>query len=115
MNAFDWQREFPEAMAPTSASAGGFDAVIGNPPWVSLSGRFGNESYPGEELDYMQRTYQGNTYAPNMYEYFVSKGLNLTRSNGYFSFIVPDRLGYNDQFVSLRHRILNDFTVVSLL
>ena len=31
VNAFDWAREFPEAMA-----AGGFDAVIGNPPYIRM-------------------------------------------------------------------------------
>jgi len=30
INAFDWNAEFPEIM-----EAGGFDAVIGNPPWIS--------------------------------------------------------------------------------
>jgi hypothetical protein len=31
VNAFDWQADFPQIMA-----AGGFDAVIGNPPYVLL-------------------------------------------------------------------------------
>ena len=31
INAFDWQAEFPEIM-----SNGGFDAVIGNPPYISI-------------------------------------------------------------------------------
>ena len=34
VNPFDWQAELPEAMA-----AGGFDAVIGNPLWISLTGK----------------------------------------------------------------------------
>ena len=31
INAFDWQAEFPEIM-----KAGGFDAVIGNPPYIRI-------------------------------------------------------------------------------
>ena len=52
---------------------------------------------------------------PNVYEFFVAKGLDLVRADGRFSFIVPDRLGYNDQFVLLRAWILEGHTVVSLL
>ncbi len=52
---------------------------------------------------------------PNMYEYFVAQGLNLVGPNGWFSFIVPDRLGYNAQFVQLRKRILTEARIGSLL
>lgn len=52
---------------------------------------------------------------PNMYEYFVAQGLSLTHEGGYFSFIVPDRLGFNNQFVGLRKRILTETKIVSLL
>ncbi len=31
VNAFDWEAEFPEIMG-----RGGFDAVIGNPPYIRL-------------------------------------------------------------------------------
>ncbi|MBU4211247.1 MAG: N-6 DNA methylase, partial [Verrucomicrobia bacterium] len=110
INAFDWQAEFLEIM-----KSGGFDAVIGNPPWISLSGKFGNEIYSKEEIAYMIAHFQGNTYMPNMYEYFVAQGLNLARPSGCFSFIVPDRLGYNAQFVQLRRRILTEARIVSLL
>ena len=32
INAFDWQREF----AAVFASSGGFDAMIGNPPYIRI-------------------------------------------------------------------------------
>lgn len=52
---------------------------------------------------------------PNMYEYFVAQGLNLTHNTGFFSFIVPDRLGFNNQFVYLRRRILTEARIISLV
>jgi len=87
INAFDWDGKdgFPEIM-----KAGGFDAVIGNPPWISLTGRFRNEIHSEEEIRYLISHFEGNTYMPNMYEYFAAQGLNLTSRNGWFSFI--DRL-----------------------
>jgi hypothetical protein len=110
VNPFDWQRDFPEAMA-----AGGFDAVIGNPPWISLTGRFGAKLYPKSDRDYLIRRFAGNTYMPNMYEYFVAQGLNLLAINGYFGYIVPDRLGFNSQFVELRKRMLDQTQIHSLI
>jgi len=108
--AFDWNSEFKEIM-----NNGGFDAVIGNPPWVSLTGRFRNEICTKFEIDYLVEKFQGNTYMPNMYEYFVAHGLNIVKNNGFFSFIVPDRLGFNDQFIPLRQRILEETHIISLV
>jgi hypothetical protein len=51
---------------------------------------------------------------PNMYEYFVAQGLSLNRKSGLFSFIVPDRLGYNEQFVKLRKRILMETKILAI-
>lgn len=104
INVFDWKDEFPFLN-----DTGGFDAIIGNPPWISLTGKFRNEIYTKDERNYLIRRYQGNSYMPNMYEYFISKGLELLAQNGYFSFIVPDRFGYNDQFINLRKKTLTAF------
>jgi hypothetical protein len=112
INVFDWDGKdgFPEI-----TKAGGFDAVIGNPPWVSLTGRFRNEIYSEEEIRYLISRFEGNTYMPNMYEYFVAQGINLVSDDGWFSFIVPDRLGYNAQFTRLRRRILDETRIESLI
>ncbi len=110
VNPFDWTAEFPDAKNDDR-----FDCVIGNPPWVSLTGRFRNDICPDDELQYLIKTYSGNTYMPNMYEYFVTKGTELTKDGGRFGYIVPDRLGFNLQFVSLRKRILKAFEVESLV
>jgi len=109
VRAFDWPSQFPDAM-----KAGGFDAVIGNPPWVSLSGKFGNEICSIKEIAYLTNRYNANTYMPNLYEYFVTQGFNLTKPEGRFSFIVPDRLGFNAQFVDLRKRLLTESSIVTL-
>jgi hypothetical protein len=110
LNAMNFEDAFPEIM-----KSGGFDAVIGNPPWISLSGKFGNEIYPKSALDYLIARYDANTYMPNEYEYFVARGLSITRDGGHFSFIVPDRLGFNSQFVKLRKRMLEQSRILSLV
>ncbi len=110
INAFDWEIAFPEIF-----ENGGFNVVIGNPPWVSLTGRFGNDIISNEALKYLVVKYKGNTYMPNLYEYFVQKSLDVVIEGGCFSFIVPDRLGYNSQFKNLRERILKDFNIDELI
>jgi hypothetical protein len=107
---FNWQKAFPAIF-----QQGGFDVVIGNPPWVSLKGKFGHKILNQKALQYLQVKYQGNTAMPNLYEYFVSRGLMLFNQSGVFSFIVPDRLGYNQQFVSLRKKILENYQIEFLL
>ena len=91
LNPMSYEDRFPAIIR-----SGGFDAVIGNPPWISLSGKFGNEIHSDYEIAYLIRRFDGNTYMPNMYEYFVAQGLNLTKSGGYFGYIVPDRLGFTE-------------------
>jgi len=108
--SFDWHDEFPEAM-----ERGGFDAVIGNPPWVSLAGRFGIRAYSKAEIDNLRDRFGGNSYMPNICEYFVLLGLELTRPGGYLSFIVPDRLGFNSQFAGLRRRLLTQAELLLLV
>jgi hypothetical protein len=79
INAFDWDRAFPEIM-----QKGGFDAVIGNPPYVR------QESIK-EQKEYFQAhyaTYQGTA---DLYVYFIEKGISLLRKGGLFSYIVANK------------------------
>ncbi len=107
---FSWKKSFADIF-----KQGGFDVIIGNPPWVSLNGKFGNDILNPQAQQYLIRKYSGNTYRPNLYEYFVHKGLELINEKGYFTFIVPDRLGYNEQFISLRTKILKTYKIEELL
>ena len=110
INVFDWEKEFADILGN-----GGFDCVIGNPPWVSLSGKFGNKILSNDAQKYLIDKYDGNLYMPNIYEYFVHKGLDLINKKGSFSFIVPDRLGHNSQFIKLRKLILDNFVIDELI
>lgn len=107
---FSWQEAFPAVF-----QQGGFDVVIGNPPWVSLKGKFGHNISSPRAQQYLQTKYQGNTTMPNLYEYFIHRGLTLFNKSGVFSFIVPDRLGYNEQFITLRKKILENYHIEELL
>ncbi|GAI51799.1 unnamed protein product, partial [marine sediment metagenome] len=81
---------------------GRFDVVIGNPPWVSLKGKYKSLDLSEQELQYLFDKFNVNTYAPNLYEIFIWRSLGLLKEGGLFSFIVPDRLAANQQFLRLQ-------------
>jgi hypothetical protein len=62
-------------------SDGGFDAVIGNPPYVR------QESISGFK-DYLERHYEAFDGVADLYAYFMEKGVKLLRDGGLFSIIV---------------------------
>jgi type I restriction-modification system DNA methylase subunit len=107
---FNWDEEFRKIMV----EEGGFDAVIGNPPWVSLKGKHKSMDLPEEHLNYFIEKYKCDTYMPNIYELFIRRGLTLIKKGGFFSFIVPDRLCANQQFITLRKYILENFSLLNL-
>ncbi len=79
VNAFDWEKEFPEIM-----KSGGFDAVIGNPPYV-------RQEALGEIKTYFKKHYQVYNGIADLYVYFIEKAIALLSSNGWFGFIVSNK------------------------
>nr|MDA3781044.1 Eco57I restriction-modification methylase domain-containing protein [Bacteroidales bacterium] len=78
--AFDWGEEFPEIMG-----SGGFDVVIGNPPYVRQE--LISELKPFLELNY--ETYNG---VADLYVYFIELSLKkLLKDNGLYSIIVANK------------------------
>jgi type I restriction-modification system DNA methylase subunit len=110
LNPMDFEQRFPEIM-----KLGGFDVILGNPPWISLKGKFGNDIMPQCALDYLLKKFDGDTYRPNIYEFFVRQAVRVAKNGGYCSYIVPDRLGLNLQFEKTRIEILKTCSIESLI
>ncbi len=79
INVFDWKVEFKSIM-----DGGGFDAVIGNPPY--------RKERDSKELiadlrttEWGSRYYQGKM---DFWYFFLHRGLELTQTDGFISFIV---------------------------
>ena len=79
INPFDWDTEFADII-----KAGGFDAVIGNPPYVRM------ESFK-EIKDYLKQKYQVYSGRADLYSYFFEKGISLLKINGKFGIIVSNK------------------------
>ncbi|MBI4832972.1 MAG: Eco57I restriction-modification methylase domain-containing protein [Candidatus Lindowbacteria bacterium] len=106
VNAFDWQAAFPEAF-----TAGGFDCVVGNPPYVKLqhfrrvqdkvAGYLVKATRPdGKPLYASTQTGNFDLYLP-----FIEKGLSLLHKQGRMGYIAPNVWMMNEYGEALRNAI----------
>lgn len=117
VNPFDWQRGFPQPMA-----TGGFDLVIGNPPYVLLE--------RDNVTTYLRAKYRYQEGKPDLYRFFIERALQLTRPSGRFAFIVPLSVSSIPaaaqlrslllkrglyQIIDIRHAVFGDVAVNSLI
>jgi type I restriction-modification system DNA methylase subunit len=96
INAFDWQAGFPEIF-----KLGGFDAVIGNPPYI-----FTRELITDVEKSYYYEKYRCTQFKINTYFLFVEKSFHLLNNTGMLGYITPNNwlsLEYSSEF---RHFLL---------
>ena len=91
INTFDWDKEFPEVFAQ-----GGFDCVIGNPPYVNIS------VFP-ELHTYLQTTYSviHTGYNDLMY-YFMYRGIEFLKEDGLYGIITSNYFLGNEYAKKLR-------------
>jgi len=90
INVFDWNSEFPQVFPSPSGRGtkgegnGGFDAVIGNPPYV-------RQEELGETKSYYQLQYKTFRSTGDLYVNFIEKGLSLLKKGGLFGMIVSNK------------------------
>ena len=78
--AFNWQREFPQVF-----ENGGFDIVIGNPPYVQLQSM-------GEMSEILRNCgYETFDKGADLYCIFTERGYKLLKNGGIQSFIMPNK------------------------
>jgi len=90
INVFDWAQAFPAIM-----QAGGFDAIIGNPPYIRI--QMMKEWAPVEVELYkaLYRSASAGNY--DIYVVFVEKALGLLNKSGRLGFILPHKF-FNAQY-----------------
>ncbi len=90
VNPFDWQAEFPESM-----KAGGFDAVIGNPPYIRM------EIFKNLKL-YLKTHYACHDERSDLYTYFIERAHILLNRSGRVGMIVSNKFLRSNYGNSLR-------------
>ena len=90
INPFDWEKEFPQIM-----KRGGFDAVIGNPPYIRIQTM--KEWAPSEVEIYKEKYISASKGNYDIYVFFVERGLSLLNKFGRLGFILPHKF-FNAQY-----------------
>ncbi len=105
INVFDWRDKkhgFGSIMA-----AGGFDAVIGNPPYVLLQDAFRDD----EQLTYFRSKFSVASYKLDTYHLFVEHAVRLLAPSGRCSMITPANYLTNNYLEPLRRFLLDQSAI----
>ena len=100
--AFNWQEKFPEIMAN-----GGFDVVIGNPPYGA--------KFSDPEKKYIREMFNTMEGEFDSYIYFIEKSIQLLKKSGYQGFIIPNNLLLQKYSRKLREYILGNMTIHKII
>ena len=105
INCFDWEDEFKNVFA-----CGGFDVVIGNPPYVMMQ-NLDSRYY----FDYCLANYKSAKYKIDTYQIFIEKSIKLLKDNAVISFITPNTFLTNIHSEPLRNYILENTNILSIV
>jgi hypothetical protein len=102
---FNWQKAFSHVF-----KHGGFDVVIGNPPYVMLQNLETREVF-----DYSLRKFESAKYKIDTYQIFTEQSVKLLKENGLLGFITPNTFLKNIHSEPLRKFILNNCILQEIL
>ncbi|MEN9302063.1 MAG: hypothetical protein RL264_492 [Bacteroidota bacterium] len=94
--AFSWEKEFPEVFA-----RGGFDVVIGNPPYVA-------KSFDNVFKTYFKNKFNTAQYQLELYVLFMELSVIINKQKGLSSFIIPNSWMKNLMFGQCRLYLLEN-------
>jgi hypothetical protein len=101
--AFSWEKEFPDVFAK-----GGFDVVIGNPPYVRV------EFIENETVNFYKNNYKSATSKFDLSSLFFEKSIDLINPNGYYSIITSYQFLYATSGIGLR-KIISEKTTCEII
>ncbi|WP_179320365.1 Eco57I restriction-modification methylase domain-containing protein [Winogradskyella helgolandensis] len=95
--AFNWETQFPKIF-----EKGGFDVIIGNPPYV-----------PGKSLDEVSKNYYKQRYdlltgKYDLYLIFIEQCFNIIKQNQPIGLIIPNTVLVNENAYLIRKKLLKD-------
>jgi adenine-specific DNA-methyltransferase len=108
LNPLDFEDGFPAVM-----KRGGFDAIVGNPPYVNAWDFFENQPIARQFIN------DGSHYKTadrhwDLYVLFLERAYQLTKQGGRFSFIIPFTYAIQKYAVPSRKLLLEESTIETI-
>lgn len=101
---FNWEEEFPEVF-----KQGGFDVIIGNPPYIRV------QTLDKEDAKYFSNYYKSAVSNYDIYLLFIEKGYELINKNGYFGMILPSKFLQADYGEGIRDLLTHNKAVKKIV
>ena len=102
--AFNWEKEFKQVF-----SKGGFDVIIGNPPYVPA------EYISMNDKIYLEKKYTSAFGRLNLYPIFYEKAILIANKNSKIGFITPYTILKNQYYIQARKFILENTFIDSII
>jgi hypothetical protein len=102
--AFNWQQEFPQIFAQ-----GGFDVVIGNPPYVNV------ENLDDNVKQFLFNNYSSAQGRTDLYVLFVEKSISIIKEKGLVGLIIPYSFTNQNYAQKIRENIVKNHYLISIV
>jgi adenine-specific DNA-methyltransferase len=96
LKPFSWKKEFSEVF-----KNGGFDVIIGNPPYVKMSDE--------NQISYFNQYYSCQNYQYDLYLLFLEKYKYLMVENGLLGVIIPNTWLQSIKFQKIRKHLTTEY------
>lgn len=97
---FSWQKAFPEVF-----KNGGFDCIVGNPPYVSV------KEIEADFKTYFLKTYKVAKGQFDLYTLFIERSFELLNNNGIFGMITSNTFLANKDCLEVRKLLLQNHQI----
>ena len=105
INPFDYSASFPKI------SPKGFDAIVGNPPYVK-EGKIDKRVMEYIKNSYCAPYYQGKM---DIWYFFVCNGLDLLKEDGLLGYIAPNNWTTNAGASKMRNKVIRDSKILEMI
>lgn len=107
-SAFKWEEKFKDIL-----EEGGFDVVVGNPPYINAIQL--SKTVSKEVKDYWRHKYYSAKGAYDIFILFFEQSLRVCKEGGFVSFITPNKYLSSPYGVALRKLVSKNYKVVKIL